>query len=135
MTRKQSRPTAGRSDGMRDTIDRPAGGTDTTDTVIPHPRLADGTRKILSHRIASKRAKAIAPLRHALVCLRRLAARPASGLSSEQARECELMLLELEALDPSTPPGAEELGAMSARLARLREEIRRRSPGVARPPS
>ena len=37
--------------------------------------------------------------------------------------KCERVLLELEALDPYMPPSFEEIGALSRRLATIREKM------------
>ena len=113
---------------MCDVIKEPAGAME---TVVAHPCLATaGARKILSRKAAANRANAILPLRRAIECLKQFADQPAFGIEGayavECAVECDRVLRELEALDPSMPPSAEEIGALSRRLATILEGFQQR---------
>ena len=97
--------------------------TQTAGTVVTHPSLERGKRKILSHEIAAKCTDAIASLDRVIECLERLARKPGFHLAEQHIRECQLVVLQLELLDPSIPPSAEAIGALYDRLGKLCEKL------------
>jgi hypothetical protein len=94
--------------------------------VVSHPRRAAGSTKTLSRKIAADRASGIAELRGAIELLRHLASEPRFGFARGFIRECEVVLVGLEALDPDDPPCFERVVALCRRLENLQAEFLQR---------
>ena len=98
----------------------------TVNNVVAHPRRAAGSAKTLSRKIAADRAKGIAELLGAIECLTHLASEPRFDFAGGFIRECEGVLVELEALDPDDPPCLERVVALGRRLENLQTEFLQR---------
>ena len=101
--------------------------------VVVHPRLAAGSVKTLSRRIAANRAKGVAKLHRVIESLMRVANEPRFGFASGFIPECEYVLGELEALDPAAPPPVEEMRALAKQLESLSAEFLQRIIDAGRP--
>ena len=117
---------------MSDSIEGHTGGAG---SVVAHPNRTAGRKRILSHEIAAQRTAMIASLERVIEHFERLSHQPGFDFVAGLLRECELMILQLEALDPSTQTSAEEIGALPDWLGRMIQELHRKSPrGVRQPP-
>ena len=94
--------------------------------VVSHSRRAAGFAKTLSRKIAADRAKGIAELLRAIECLTHLASEPRFDFAGGFIRECEGVLVELEALNPDDPPRLDRVVALGRRLENLQTEFRQR---------
>lgn len=102
--------------------------------VVAHPRRATGSAKTLSRTIAANREKGIAEIVKAIECLTQLASEPRFDFAGGFIRECEGVLVELEALDPDDPPCLERVVALGRRLENLQTEFLRRIADAGQPP-
>ena len=87
--------------------------------MVSHPHRAAGSAKTLSRKIAAGRAKGIAELLRAIECFTQLASEPRFDFAGGFIRECEEVLVELEALDPDDPPCLERVVELHRRLVNL----------------
>ena len=93
--------------------------SDEAGTIVLHPRRAVARDVYLCRRIATDRARGIAGL-HALIdYLTDNAGLAGYGFAEDFLRECERMLVALEALDPAAPPPVETIRALARRMDRL----------------
>ena len=89
------------------------------DTIVLHPRRAVARDVYLCRRIATDRTRGIASL-HALIdYLTDNAGLEGYGFAEDFLRECERVLVALEALDPAAPPPVETIRALARRMDRL----------------
>ncbi len=101
--------------------------------VVSHPRRAAGSTKTLSRKIAADHAKGIAVLLGAIESLTHLASEPRFDFVEGFIRECEGVLVELEALDPDDPPCLERVVALGRRLENLQAEFLQRNIDAGQP--
>ncbi len=102
--------------------------------VVAHPRRAAGSARTLSRKIAADRAKGVAELLTAIECLTQLAREPRFDFAGGFIRECEGVLVELQALDPDDPPCLERVVALTRLLEDIQVEFLQRIVDAERPP-
>ncbi len=91
--------------------------------VVAHPCRAAGAAKTLKRKIATGRDKCIAELMVAIECLAGLTSEPMFDFAGDFVRECEAVLVELEALDPDDPPCFESVVMLKKRLENIKTEF------------
>ncbi len=88
-----------------------------------HPCRAAGAAKTLKRKIATDRDKGIAELMAAIECLAGVTSEPMFGFAGDFIRECEAVLVELEALDPDDPPCFESVVMLKKKLDNIKTEF------------